>query len=258
MRHKGKKLLAIFVLLLTILPVYAIKEVTDKWAIKALADNSGMIKVVEDEHNKELDSINAKQQKIMKSAGSMAVIKEHYRLSMQNVRGFGEESVYYAEMAKQFAMIPGNTLKALKAMKKSPFINYINSLDEIANIQLDAVSIIQTFVDVVNNGKVSLSGFTSDKNDNLTELLESANVGNGDGYNFLDRYERLSLCCTLIGQITSINMRLQNIAYVCEYCSSIRNALFNLDPYSWIDIMTGVNIVDNIVNDWNWEMKGWV
>lgn len=234
-----------------------VKVVYDPWAISAEKANTELIRLTENEHNQELDSINDKQAKIAKYSATMESIKELYRMSMQNISGFGNESVYYKEMAMEFAKVPVNTAAALKAMKGCPIINYINSLNEISNIQMSVIGIVATFADVVNNGKVSLSDFTSKKNDKLSQLLKNAHAGKkGDGYNFLDRYERLNLCCTLISQLRDINMRLEQITYICKYCKSISNLVYSLDPDSWCDIMTGANIAESIISEWKWQMGG--
>lgn len=234
-----------------------VKVVNDPSSTSAVKANTELIRLTENEHNQELDSIKDKQEKIAKYSATMESIKELYRMSMQNISGFGEESAYDKEMALEFAKVPFNTAAALKAMKGCPIINYINSLNEIANIQLSVIGIVGTFADVVNNGKISLSDFTSKKNDKLSQLLKDAHVGKkGDGYNFLDRYSRLTLCCTLISQIRDINMRLEQITYICRYCKSISNLVYSLDPDSWCDIMAGANIAESIIQQWNWEMGG--
>lgn len=259
---KNGKLLFIFSLMFFVTSVTrtfaaAVKVVIDPYAIKAEKANTELIRLTENEHNQELDSIKSKQEKIAKYTATMESIKELYRMSMQNVSGFGEESVYYKEMAMEFAKVPVNTAAALKAMKGCPIVNYINSLNEIANIQMSVISVVGTFADVVNNGKISLSDFTSKKDDKLSQLLKDAHVGKkGDGYNFLDRYERLGLCCTLISQIRDINMRLEQITYICRYCKSISNLVYSLDPDTWCDIMAGANIAESIIQQWKWEMGG--
>ena len=65
---------------------------------------------------------------------------------------------------------------------------------------------IEKFIDIVNNGKVDFTEFTSGKtNDKLTLLLKNAHLGKGDGYNFLDRYQRLTLANELLAHIIDIN-----------------------------------------------------
>lgn len=232
------------------------RVVMDPYALAAVTANTAAVKAVEDAHNKELDTIKTKQQKIMKYTATMESIKELYKMTMQNVNGFGEESRYYQVLARELAQIPYNVGRATSAIAKCPYINYINCLDEIVNIQMETVEVVKMFVDVVNNGKVSLQNSYTNGTSQFSELMKKAQIGKGDGYNFLDRYRRLDLCNKLISTANDINVRLQNIVYVCEYCRSLSNVLYNLDPDTWINIMTGKYIVDGIISDWNWEMGG--
>ena len=227
-----KATLAIVAMLLSAHSANAwVRVVYDIKSTAAVGANTAFQKVVEDSHNARLNSIRSKQAKIMSYTASMESIKELYRMSMQNVRGFGEESAYYRQMAEQFIQVPGNTARAVKAINRCPGINYINSLNEIVNIQAEVVSLIEDFVDIVNNGKVDLSAFTSGKsNDKLSTLLKNAHLGKGDGYNFLDRYERLTLANKLLAHIVDINQRLQQIEYICEFCCTFSNLMYSIDP----------------------------
>ncbi|WP_237581464.1 hypothetical protein [Prevotella ihumii] len=232
------------------------RVVYDKNAIAAVGANTAFQTLIENKHNTQLDSIRSKQGKIMSYTASMESIKELYRMSMQNIRGFGEESAYYRQMAEQFIQVPGNTARAVKAINRCPGINYVNSLNEIVNIQNEVVGLIEDFVDIVNNGKVDLSAFTSGKsNDKLSNLLKNAHIGKGDGYNFLDRYERLTLANKLLSHIVDINTRLQQIVYICEFCCTFSNLMYSIDPLTWASFFSGKNIVDDVVSDWNYHMN---
>lgn len=232
------------------------RVVYDKNAIAAVGANTAFQTLIENKHNTQLDSIRSKQGKIMSYTASMESIKELYRMSMQNIRGFGEESAYYRKMAEQFIQVPGNTARAVKAINRCPGINYVNSLNEIVNIQNEVVGLIEDFVDIVNNGKVDLSAFTSGKsNDKLSNLLKNAHIGKGDGYNFLDRYERLTLANKLLSHIVDINTRLQQIVYICEFCCTFSNLMYSIDPLTWASFFSGKNIVDDVVSDWNYHMN---
>lgn len=233
-----------------------VRVVYDKSSIAAVGANTAFQSVIESSHNASLDSIRSKQEKIMAYTATMESIKELYRMSMQNVSGFGEESAYYRQMAENFLQIPGNTARAVKAINRCPGINYVNSLNEIVNIQAEVVGLIEGFVDIVNNGKVSLSAFTSGKsNDKLSMLLKNANLGKGDGYNFLDRYQRLTLANKLLTHIVDINTRLQQIVYICEYCRNFSNFMFNIDPLTWASYFEGKNMVESVISDWKYQMN---
>lgn len=255
---KIKKLMIVMaILLFSTTSVNAwVRVVFDKNAIAAVGANTAFQTLIENKHNAQLDSIRSKQDKIMSYTTSMASIKELYRMSMQNISGFGEESAYYRQMAEQFIKVPGNTARAVKAIGRCPGINYINSLNEIVNIQAEVVGLIEDFVDIVNNGKVDLSAFTSGKsNDKISAFLKNAHLGKGDGYNFLDRYERLTLANKLLSHIVDINMRLQQIEYICEFCCTFSNLMYSIDPLTWATFFSGKSIVDDVVSDWNYHMN---
>ena len=229
-----------------------VRVVYDINSTAAVGANTAFQKIIEDSHNTRLDSIRSKQAKIMSYTASMQTIKELYRMSMQNVSGFGEESAYYKQMAENFLQVPGNTARAVRAINRCPGINYVNSLNEIVNIQAEVVGLIEDFVDIVNNGKVDLSAFTSGKsNDKLSSFLQKAHLGKGDGYNFLDRYERLTLANKLLSHI--IDTRLQQIEYICEYCRTFSNFMYSIDPLTWVSYFDGKAMVESVVSDWKYQ-----
>lgn len=228
------------------------KVVLDAKTIEAVTQNTEAVRYIEQLHNNQLDSIKSKELSMAGFAATMALLKENYRMSMQNVNSFRENSVYYKEMANQFAQIPGNIVKASKAMLSSPGMNFVSCLQEITGIQLETASVVQTFLKVVANGKVSLKDFKNSKNSAINQLLGKAKISEGDGYNFLDRYTRLQLCCELIGEITSINRKLEQITYICSTSKNASTLVFNIDPDTWINYMTGKNIIDGLVNSFKY------
>ena len=85
--------------LLTVRANAAWRVVIDPWTTGAVTANAASQEVIESQHNNRLDSINSKQQKLMQYTATMATIKELYKLSMENVSGFGSESQYYVLQA---------------------------------------------------------------------------------------------------------------------------------------------------------------
>lgn len=66
------------------------RVVADPWTTAQVTANASSQKLIEEQHNARLDSMSAKQQKIMQYTAAMETIKELYRISMQNISGFGE------------------------------------------------------------------------------------------------------------------------------------------------------------------------
>ena len=71
------------------------KVVIDKNCIKVVSSNLASQKLIEGQHNQRLDSIAEKKKKVELYTVSMATIKELYKVTMQNVSGFGTERKYY-------------------------------------------------------------------------------------------------------------------------------------------------------------------
>ena len=66
--------------------------VIDRNCIATVGANLASQKLIEGQHNQRLDSIASKKQKVELYTVSMATIKELYKLSMENISGFGTNS----------------------------------------------------------------------------------------------------------------------------------------------------------------------
>ena len=201
------------------------RVVFDPKTTAQVSANTASQKLIEEKHNARLDSMSAKQQKIMQYTAAMQTIKELYRLSMENIMGFGEETKYYCEICQITLEIMGNVPVVIDYINHSPVKNYILCVSEIADVVTETEGLVADFVDIVNNGKIhnplkkantitkcphcggtvfktietgnpdiphvyvcqSCGWNTYNHNDVSTE----DNVG--DGYNLLNRYERLTL-----------------------------------------------------------------
>lgn len=243
---KGKIFMLLLVSCVAVHSHAAWKVVFDPWTTATVSANAASQEVIEGQHNSRLDSINSKQQKIMQYTVTMATIKELYKMSMENVSGFGEESQYYVEIASTVAEIFQDVPVVLKYMGKSPAKNYVICLNEIMDIVLETETLVKDFVDIVNNGKVP-SPIKSTKN--VPDVGAPAS-GGGDGYNFIDRYERLTLANRIYTHLLEIRYKMEAITMMCQYCSDMNNLLMAIDIDSWASYFTGKNIVEGIINDW--------
>lgn len=215
------------------------RVVIDSKTIATVAANAASQKLIEGKHNNRLDSVNAKQQRLMKYTTSMAAIKELYKLSMQNVTGFGEESRYYAEIVSLSADIFKDIPVVLKQLGKSPGKNYILCLNEMTNLVTETKGLVHDFVDIVNNGKVRnpLSSATSGSRD--------------DGYNFLDRYERLTLANRIYSRLLEIHYKLEIITMMGQFGQGWNEILLAIDVETWASFFTARNQVDGLIDNWN-------
>ena len=222
------------------------RVVIDPWTTGAVTANAASQELIESQHNARLDSINSKQQKLMQYTATMATIKELYKMSMENVSGFGAESQYYVEIGATVAEIFKDVPVVLQYMGKSPGKNYVICLNEIMNIVLETESLVKDFVDIVNNGKIQ----NPIKKTKGVPNVNAPASGKGDGYNFIDRYERLTLANRIYTHLLEIRYKMEAITMMCQYCSDMNNLLLAIDPDSWAAYFTGKNIVDGLISDW--------
>ena len=222
------------------------RVVIDPWTTGAVTANAASQELIESQHNARLDSINSKQQKLMQYTATMATIKELYKMSMENVSGFGAESQYYVEIGATVAEIFKDVPIVLQYMGKSPGKNYVICLNEIMNIVLETESLVKDFVDIVNNGKIQ----NPIKKTKGVPNVNAPASGQGDGYNFIDRYERQTLANRIYTHLLEIRYKMEAITMMCQYCSDMNNLLLAIDPDSWAAYFTGKNIVDGLISDW--------
>ena len=256
------------------------RVVFDPVTTAQVAANTASQKVIEEQHNARLDSMSAKQQKIMQYTAAMQTIRELYKLSMENIRGFGEESKYYVEICQTALEIMANVPTVTKYINSSPVKNYVLCVSEIADVVTETEGLVADFVDIVNNGKVrnplkktELIGAckmcggkmkmlrTVDKDAPRmficqscgwkTDDSSSMSENSGDGYNLLNRYERLTLANKIYSRLVEIKYRMEVMSLMCQFCSGISDVIYAIDPQSWAAWFTGKNIVEGLINDWN-------
>ena len=73
----------------------------------------------------------------------------------------------------------------------------------------------------------------------------------GDGYNLLNRYERLTVANRIYARLLTIKYKMDYMALMCQYCNGIGDILMAVDVESWAVWFTGKAIVDRLINDWN-------
>ena len=222
-----------------------VKVVIDPWTTEAVTQNTASQGLIEDQHNTRVDSINAKQQKIMQYTAAMQTIKELYVMSMQNVTGFGEETKYYSEIFSATVDIFRNVPVVLGFINSSPVKNYILCVNEMADVVAETQGLVADFINIVNNAKISVPGDSS-----ITKNIPLQSK-KSDGYNFLDRYERLTLANNIYSRLLQIKYKMEVMAMTCQFCNGISDVLFAIDPESWAAYFTGKNIAEGLVNDWN-------
>ena len=239
------KCLSLVCALLVASSAKAYKVVIDPWTIGQVTANTTSQSLIENQHNARVDSINAKQQKIMQFTAAMQTMKELYVMSMQNVSGFGEETKYYAEIFSTTVDIFENVPVVLEYINSNPVKNYILCANEMTDIVAETQGLVADFINIVNNAKINVPGDST-----ITKHIPLQSK-KSDGYNFLDRYERLTLANNIYSRLLQIKYKMEVMAMTCQFCNSFSDVLFAIDPESWAAYFTGKNAVEGLINDWN-------
>ena len=215
------------------------RVVIDPYCIEAVGQNLATQKAIEGEHNKRLDSIASKQNKLEQYTVSMATIKELYKVTMENISGFGTESKYYTEIGRCALDIVLDVPELVKVVNKAKFANKVLCLNELANVVTQTQQLVGDFVNIVNNARIEnpLKGqATSEKK--------------SDGYNLLDRYERLTLANRIYSDLMSIRYKIQGMMAMAQY-ATMNDLFFAIDPEGWANVMVMKNQVNGLVLSWN-------
>lgn len=169
----------------------------------------------------------------------MATIKELYKVTMQNVSGFGTESKYYKEIGLCAYGILKDVPELIKTVSKAKFSNKLLCLNELGNLVTETQQLVGNFVNIVNNATVQnpLKGQgTAEKK--------------SDGYNMLDRYERLSLANSIYSGLLEIRYKVEGMILIAQYATA-NDLFFAIDPEGWANVVTMKNNVSGLINDWN-------
>lgn len=210
--------------------------VIDRNCIATVGANMASQKLIEGQHNRWLDSIASKKQKVELYTVSMATIKELYKLSMENISGFGTESLYYKEIGTCAFDILKDVPELVSTVGKAKFSNKLLCLNELGNLVAETQQLVGDFV---NNAKVQnpLKG-------------EATAERKSDGYNLLDRYERLTLANRIYTDLTKIRYKVEGMMLMAQYATA-DDLFFAIDPEGWANVVTMKNRVGNLVWSWN-------
>ena len=215
------------------------RVVIDRNCIRVVATNTASQKLIEDKHNERLDSIAVKKKKVELYSISMATIKELYKLTMENVKGFGTESVYYREIGTCAFDILKDVPELIQTVNKAKFTNKLACLTELGGLVMETQQLVGNFVNIVNNAKVRnpLGGQgTAEKK--------------SDGYNLLDRYERLALANRIYTNLMEIRYKVEGMMLMAQFATA-NDLFFAIDPEGWANVVTMKNQVGGLIRDWN-------
>ena len=213
--------------------------VFDRNCLKIVLANTASQKLIEEQHNQRVDTIAAKKQKVELYTVSMATIKELYKLSMENISGFGTESLYYKEIGLCALDILRNVPVLVSTVNDARFTNKLLCLNELGNLVAVTQQLVGNFVNIVNNAKVP----------NPLQGQASAERKD-DGYNLLDRYERLTLANSIYTDLNRIRYKVEGMILMAQYATA-NDLFFAIDPEGWANVVTMKNHVGSLIQDWN-------
>lgn len=202
---------------------------------------------VEEAHNLTLDEQRKKQERIAEYTTAIHVIRELYKMSMQNTGGFGQESMYYKLIGENALYIITNIPVALNWIGKNPGINLPLCMNEMSNLVMKTEQCIAGFVNIVNNGHIS-SPLKANKM--IPQKGGIANIGGDDGYNFMSRADRMGMANDILEDLVIVRNNLDYIIFMCQTNNGLEDLLMELDPDAWCSAMQFKWTLDDIVRGW--------
>ena len=112
-------------------------------------------------------------------------------------------------------------------------------LNELSDVVLRTQQLVADFVNIVNNGKIQ----------NPLQGQATAQT-TGDGYNLLDRYDRLTVANRIYTDLLEIRYRLEGMMLMARY-ATLNDLFFRIDPEGWSNVMAAKSQVQFLVISWN-------
>lgn len=213
-----------------------VKIVLDEECVKAVAGNTAAQVAVENLHNNHLDSISKREKKLAEYTSTMATIKELLKNTLENINGFGTDSQYYIHIGKVSWEIVKDAPAVLKTINKASFPGKVESIMEVRKLVLKTQHLVNDFISIVNNAKIG-----------NPLKHEAALSPSKDGYNLLNRTDRLAVTLRILGDLSKIKAQMEWIKQAAYY-STWNSMIFRIAPKEWTTVMGGYAIVKNVVN----------
>ncbi len=104
---------------------------------------------------------------------------------------------------------------------------------------METQQLVGNFVNIVNNAKVQ-----NPSKDKARRKKKS------DGYNMLDRYERMSLANSIYTHLNEIRYKVDGMMLMAQFATA-NDLFFAIDPEGWANVVTMKNQVGGLIQDWN-------
>ena len=246
-RYALRQVQELLVALLVTTPTYAWHLNYDWRTTQQVGQNTAAVSAVEETHNATLDKQKKKQERIAEYTTAIHVIRELYKMSMQNTTGFDQESTYYRLIGENALYIVTNIPVAVSWLTRNPHINLPLCMNEISNLTMKTEQCIAGFVNIVNNGHVR-SPLQS--NPLIPGGGGRANIGKDDGYNFMSRADRMGMANDILEDLVIVRNNLDYIIFICQTNNGLEDLLMELDPDTWCNAMQMQWTVEDVVRGW--------
>lgn len=167
---------------------------------------------------------------------------------MSNVQG-AFKNLYQIKRAGELVVkeIPANMNNVHRAIKVGGFQGTFLATTvgtELSSMTMDMMSLYPFLEQLVTTGIYNTTDYDSQGN-----IVNKKNK-----VNLLNSAERYYICNTVVDKLESINTSLYLLAWEIQ-TMRWRDLFFKLDPEGWAAIMTGKNIVEGVISDWNYNLR---
>lgn len=195
------------------------------------------------------------QNKIIAAEGAVTValdrmhkVEDKVLGYMANVQG-AFQNLYQIKRAAELVTkeIPSNMNNVRKAVNLGGFQGTFLSTvvgSELKDMTMDMMSLYPFLEQLVTSGTYNSKEF--DSNGNIIDKRNKVNL--------LNSAERYYICNTVVSKLENINTSLYLLAWEIQ-TMRWRDLFFKLDPEGWAAVMSGKNIVEGVVSDWNYNLR---
>ena len=167
---------------------------------------------------------------------------------MANVQG-AFQNLYQIKRAGELVAkeIPSNMNNVRRAVHVGGFQGtFLATLagSELRDMTMEMTSLYPFIEQLVTSGSYNTKEF--DANGNIIDKKNKVNL--------LNSAERYYICNTVVSKLENINTSLYLLAWEIQ-TMRWRDLFFKLDPEGWATVMSGKNIVEGVVSDWNYNLR---
>lgn len=216
--------------------------VIDAKAVKQVIENTAMQMAAELAHNAYLDSALNKQNEIMGMTTAIAASKELNMTTLQNTKGFDEESMFYMDIQRTAKDIANITPELFSSIKNSKWTNKATFTKRAVDLGFKCAQYVNNYINIVNNGKTA----NPLKETSFGENIETTT----DGSNILDRKERLDMARQISYDLKSILRELRQMQFLCTY-GDWTDLIREVDKETFNSVENGKSISESLIRQWN-------